>query len=325
MHVMRAEVPGPTVGKLVSKLRASARILYGIYCILTVIEMIMLFAGGMPLFDSITIAFGTAGTGGFGILNSSIAGYNTYCQIVITIFMTLFGINFNFYFLLLFKRFKDALKSSEVWTYLGIIAVSIGIITLNIAPLANSFGTALRQAGFQVVSVITTTGFVTADFNSWPMISQTILITLMFIGACSGSTGGGLKVGRIIILFKACVKELRRALNPRRVKCIRLDSAVLEKETVSATCVYLVVYILVIAVSILLVSINNHDFTTTVSSVITCINNVGPGLSLIGPVENFTVMSSLSKIVLTLDMLIGRLEVLPMMILFIPSTWKKNS
>ena len=167
--------------------------------------------------------------------------------------------------------------------------------------------------------------FVTADFNSWPMISQLILVTLMFVGACGGSTGGGLKVGRIIILFKACVRELKRALNPRRVKCIRLDSAVLEKETASATCVYFVVYMLVIAVSVLLVSIHNHDFTTTLTSVITCINNVGPGLSLVGPVENFTVMSSLSKIVLTVDMLVGRLEVLPMMILFLPSTWKRNS
>ena len=326
MHIMRAEVPGPSVGKLVSKTTVTARILYIIYAAFTLAEIVALLCCDMPLFDSVTTAFATAGTGGFSVKNASIAAYNSLpIEIICTFFMFLFGINFNLFYLILIKQFRRAIKSEELWTYLGIIAISIGIITFNIAPLVSSFGTALRQAGFQVVSVITTTGFITADFNSWPMISQVILITLMFIGACGGSTGGGLKVGRIIILFKSCVRELKRALNPRRVKCIRLDNAVLEKETASATCIYFVVYMFVIAVSILLVSINNHDFTTTFSSVITCINNVGPGLSLVGPVENFTVMSSLSKIVLTLDMLIGRLEVLPMMILFLPSTWKKNS
>ncbi len=326
MHIMRAEVPGPSVGKLVSKTTVTARILYIIYAAFTISEIVALLCCDMPLFDSITTAFATAGTGGFSVKNASIAAYNSLpIEIICTFFMLLFGINFNLFYLIIIKQFRRAIKSEELWTYLGIIAVSIGLITLNITPLVNSFGTALRQAGFQVVSIITTTGFVTADFNTWPMISQVILITLMFIGACGGSTGGGLKVGRIIILFKACVRELKRALNPRRVKCIRLDNVALEKETASATCIYFVVYMFVIAVSILLISINNHDFTTTFSSVITCINNVGPGLSLVGPVENFTVMSSLSKVVLTLDMLIGRLEVLPMMILFLPSTWKKNS
>ena len=326
MHIMRAEVPGPSVGKLVSKTTVTARILYIMYGALTVAEIVALLCCDMPLFDSVTTAFATAGTGGFSVKNASIAAYNSLSiEIVTSLFMLLFGVNFNLYYLVLMKQFKRAIKSEELWTYLGIVAVAIGVITLNIAPLVNSLGTALRQAGFQVISVITTTGFVTADFNSWPMFSQIILITLMFIGACGGSTGGGLKVGRIIILFKACVRELKRALNPRQVKCIRLDNAVIEKGTASATSVYFVVYMLVIAISILLVSINNHDFTTTFSSVITCINNVGPGLSLVGPVENFTVMSSLSKIVLTLDMLIGRLEVFPMMILFVPTTWKKNS
>ncbi len=326
MHIMRAEVPGPSVGKLVSKATVTARILYIMYGVLTVAEIIALLCCKMPIFDSITTAFATAGTGGFSIKNASIAAYNSLSiEIVCTLFMLLFGINFNLFYLILIKQYKRAFKSEELWTYLGIIAVAIGVITISIAPLVDSFSTALRQAGFQVVSIITTTGFVTADFNSWPMVSQIILITLMFIGACGGSTGGGLKVGRIIILFKAGVKELKRALNPKRVTSIRLDNTVLEKETVSATCVYLVVYMLVIATSVLLISINNHDFTTTFSSVITCINNVGPGLSLVGPVENFTIMSSLSKIVLTVDMLIGRLEVLPMMILFIPSTWRKNS
>ncbi len=326
MHIMRAEVPGPSVGKIVSKTTITARILYIIYAVFTVAEIIALLCCDMPLFDSVTTAFATAGTGGFSVKNASIAAYNSLpIEMVCTVFMLLFGINFNLFYLILIKQFKRAIKSEELWTYVGIIAVSISVITLNIMPMVNSFGDALRKAGFQVASIITTTGFVTADFNQWPVLSQFIIITLMFIGACAGSTGGGLKVGRIIILFKASIRELRRALNPRRVKSIRLDNAVLDKETVSATCVYFVVYMLVAALSILLVSLNNFDFTTTFSSVITCINNVGPGLSLVGPVENFSHLSVLSKIVLSADMLIGRLEVLPMMILFIPSTWKKGN
>lgn len=326
MHIMRAEVPGPSVGKLVSKTMVTARILYVIYAVFTVAEIIALLCCDMPLFDSVTTTFATAGTGGFSVKNASIAAYNSLpAEIVITLFMLLFGVNFNLFYLILIKQFKRAFKSEELWTYLGIILVSVGIITVNIMPLVNSFGDALRQAGFQVASIITTTGFVTADFNQWPMLSQTILVMLMFIGACAGSTGGGLKVGRIIILFKSGIRELRRAINPRRVKSIRLDSAVLEKETVSATCIYFVVYMLIIAVSILFVSLNNFDFTTTFTSVITCINNVGPGLSLVGPVENFSDMSILSKLILSADMLVGRLEVLPMIILFIPSTWKKST
>ncbi len=326
MHIMRAEVPGPSVGKLVSKATVTARILYIIYTVFTVIEIIALLCCKMPLFDSVTTAFATAGTGGFSVKNASIAAYNSLpIEIVCTFFMFLFGINFNLFYLIIIKQFKRAFKSEELWTYIGIVAVSIGIITVNIMPLATSFGNALRQAGFQVVSIITTTGFVTADFNHWPILSQFIIITLMFIGACSGSTGGGLKVGRIIILFKSGIRELKRAINPRKVQSLRLDHAALDKETTSATCIYFVVYMMVIAVSMLLVSLNNLDFTTTFSSVITCINNVGPGLSLVGPVENFSNLSVLTKLVLATDMLIGRLEVLPMIILFVPSTWKKST
>ena len=326
MHIMRAEVPGPSVGKIVSKTTITARILYIIYGVLTIAQIIALLCCKMPLFDSVTTAFATAGTGGFSVKNASIAAYNSLpIEMVCTVFMLLFGINFNLFYLILIKQIKRAFKSEELWTYLGIVAVSTGIIALNIMPMVDSFGNALRQAVFQVASIITTTGFVTSDFNNWPVLSQCIIITLMFIGACAGSTGGGLKVGRIIILFKSSIKELRRALNPRRVKSIRLDNTVLEKETVSATCVYFVVYMLIIGISILLVSLNNLDFTTTFSSVVTCINNVGPGLSLVGPVENFSHLSVLSKLVLSADMLIGRLEVLPMMILFIPSTWKKGN
>ena len=326
MHIMRAEVPGPSVGKIVSKTTVTARILYIIYGVLTIAQIIALLCCKMPLFDSVTTAFATAGTGGFSVKNASIAAYNSLpIEIVCTVFMLLFGINFNLFYLVLIKQFKRAFKSEELWTYLGIVAVSTCIIALNITPIVKSFRVSLRQAVFQVASIITTTGFVTADFNQWPALSQCIIITLMFIGACAGSTGGGLKVGRIIILFKSSIRELRRALNPRRVKSIRLDNTVIEKETVSATCVYFVVYMLIIGISILLVSLNNLDFTTTFSSVVTCINNVGPGLSLVGPVENFSHLSVLSKLVLSADMLIGRLEVLPMMILFIPSTWKKGN
>ena len=326
MHIMRAEVPGPSVGKLVSKTTVTARILYIIYTVFTVAQIIALLCCKMPLFDSVTTAFATAGTGGFSVKNASIAAYNSLpIEIVCTFFMLLFGINFNLFYLIIVKQFKRAFKSEELWTYIGIIVISISIITINILPLANSVGNALRQAGFQVVSIITTTGFITADYNNWPVLSQFILVFLMFIGACSGSTGGGLKVGRIIILFKSGIKELKRAINPRKVQSLRLDNAALDKGTTSATCIYFVIYTMVIAVSILLVSLNSLDFSTTFSSVATCINNVGPGLSLVGPVENFNSLSGLTKLVLATDMLIGRLEVLPMIILFIPSTWKKST
>ena len=326
MHIMRAEVPGPSVGKLVSKTTVTARILYIIYTVFTVAQIIALLCCKMPLFDSVTTAFATAGTGGFSVKNASIAAYNSLpIEIVCTFFMLLFGINFNLFYLIIVKQFRRAFKSEELWTYIGIIVISISIITINILPLANSVGNALRQAGFQVVSIITTTGFITADYNNWPVLSQFILVFLMFIGACSGSTGGGLKVGRIIILFKSGIKELKRAINPRKVQSLRLDNAALDKGTTSATCIYFVIYMMVIAVSILLVSLNSLDFSTTFSSVATCINNVGPGLSLVGPVENFNSLSGLTKLVLATDMLIGRLEVLPMIILFIPSTWKKST
>ena len=326
MHIMRAEVPGPSVGKLVSKTTVTARILYIIYTVFTVAQIIALLCCKMPLFDSVTTAFATAGTGGFSVKNASIAAYNSLpIEIVCTFFMLLFGINFNLFYLIIVKQFRRAFKSEELWTYIGIIVISISIITINILPLANSVGNALRQAGFQVVSIITTTGFITADYNNWPVLSQFILVFLMFIGACSGSTGGGLKVGRIIILFKSGIKELKRAINPRKVQSLRLDNAALDKGTTSATCIYFVIYMMVIAVSILLVSLNSLDFSTTFSSVVTCINNVGPGLSLVGPVENFNSLSDLTKLVLATDMLIGRLEILPMIILFIPSTWKKST
>lgn len=326
MHIMRAEVPGPSVGKLVSKTMVTARILYIIYTVMTAAEIIALFLCDLPLFDSVTTAFATAGTGGFSVKNASVAAYNNLgAEIVISAFMLLFGVNFNLFYLFIIKQFKRIFKSEELWIYIGIVAVSIGIIAVDIMPIADSFGDALRQSGFQVASVITTTGFITADFNNWPTLSQFIIILLMFMGACAGSTGGGLKVGRVIILVKSGIRELQRAINPRRVKSIRLDGQVIEKSTSNAACVYFLIYMLIMVISIFIVSFNGFDITTTVTSVITCINNVGPGLSAVGPVENFSHFSVVSKIVLMADMLIGRLEIFPMIILFLPNTWKKSA
>ena len=326
MHILRAEVPGPTVGKLVSKATVTARILYIIYTVFTVAEIIALICCKMPLYDSVTTAFATAGTGGFSVKNASIAAYNNLgAEIVISIFMLLFGINFNLFYLFLVKQFKRVFKSEELWTYLGVVGVSIILITLNIYPMVESVGTALRQAGFQVASIITTTGFVTADFGQWPSMSKIIIVALMFLGACAGSTGGGLKVGRMIILVKAAFRELRRAINPNRVKAIKLDGAVVEKDVVITTSTYFVIYMFIIGVSALILTVDNFDFTTTVTAVITCINNVGPGLALVGPVENFADFSSLSKLVLSANMLIGRLEIFPIIILFMRSTWKRST
>ncbi len=326
MHIMRAEVPGPSVGKLVSKATVTARILYIMYGVLTVAEIIALLFCDMPLFDSVTTAFATAGTGGFSVKNASIAAYNSLSiEIVTSLFMLLFGVNFNLYYLVIMKQFKRAIKSEELWTYVGIVVVSTGIIALNIMPLVSSFGEALRQAGFQVASLITTTGFGTADFGTWPTLSQFIVVLLMFCGACTGSTGGGLKVGRIMILVKSVVRELRRAINPRSVKCIKLDGAVVDKEVISTTSIYFVVYMFLIAFSTFLIALDNVDLTAATTSVISCINNIGPGLSDTGMISHFADFSNFSKVILTADMLIGRLEIFPMIILFLPNTWKKSA
>ena len=326
MHIMRAEVPGPSVGKIVSKTMVTARILYIIYTVLTLLQTILLLLSDMPLFDSVTTAFATAGTGGFSVRNASIAAYdNLGAEIIISVFMLLFGVNFNLFYLMIIKQFGRVFKSEELWVYFGIVAVSIGIITVDILPLVDSFGDAIRQSGFQVASIITTTGFVTANFDTWPTLSKFIIILLIFTGACAGSTGGGLKVGRVIILIKSAIRELQRAINPRRVKAIRLDGQIIEKSTSNAACVYFLIYMFLIGSSIFIVSFNGYDITTTVTSVLTCINNVGPGLSAVGPIENFSDFSIVSKFILMADMLIGRLEIFPMIILFLPSTWKKSA
>lgn len=326
MHILRAEVPGPTVGKIVSKTAVTARILYVIYGVLTVAEVISLVLCDIPLFDSVTTAFATAGTGGFSVKNANIAAYGSLsAEIVISVFMLLFGINFNLFYLLIMKQFKRVFKSEELWVYIGIIAISTVIITGNIYPLVDSLGTALRQAGFHVIAITTTTGFVTADYTAWPTLSQMITVILMFIGACSGSTGCGIKVGRIIILAKAGIRELRRAVNPRSVRCVKLDGAVVEKETITTTCIFFLIYMLIIGVSAFVLSFDQFSLNTVLTATITCVNNLGLGFNAVGIADNFSDMSILSKLVLCIDMLIGRLEIFPMIILFLPSTWKKSA
>ncbi len=328
MHILRAEVPGPSVGKIVSKTKVTARILYMLYGLLTLMEALFLCIGRVPLFDSLTIAFSTAGTGGFAIKNLSIAAYNNlYVEVVVTIFMILFGVNFNIFYLLAIRQVKRVLKSEELWTYLCIIVASSLIIAINIYRTVEnvvSFGNALRQSTFTVASIISTTGFVTADFDIWPTLSRVIITVLMFVGAMAGSTGGGLKVARILILLKSAMREIKKMLNPGMVKSIKIDGAVVDNETVSATNSYFFIYMLILLFSVLIVSLNGFDFVTSLSSVITCLNNVGPGLSKVGPTCNYAGLSYLSKMILVFDMLVGRLEIFPMVILLTPSSWRKN-
>ncbi len=323
VHLMRAESPGFSVEKLVPRITQSARILYGIYIFMTVVQIILLVVTGMPMFHAITLTFGTAGTGGFGVLNDSIASYTMLQQGIITVFMILFGINFNVYYLFLVRRPKDALKCEEMRAYLLIIASAILLITLNTRSYFSSWFEAFHHVGFQVGSIITTTGFSTVDFNLWPQFSKTILVLLMFIGACAGSTGGGIKVSRVVVLFKTIRNELRLSMHPRRVHLVRFEGRPLEKSVVHNIERFFAVYILVFAVSFLLLSLENLDFASCFTAVSATINNIGPGLEAVGPMANFGHLTNLSKFVLMFDMLAGRLEVFPMLVLMMPSTWKK--
>ena len=323
MNLMKAESPGPSVSRLVPKVQATAKILYILYIIMTLVEIVLLLAGGMPLFDSLTITFGTAGTGGFGIKNDSCAGYTTYQQVVITVFMILFGVNFNFYFLLAVKKGRQALQSEEVRAYLLIILAAILLIAVNIRGYFSHFGQAVQQSAFQVGSIITTTGYATTDFNLWPEFSRTILVMLMFVGACAGSTGGGIKVYRLLIMVKTVKKELRQLLHPRSIKKIQIDGKAVEHEVVRSTNVFLIVYLLIFIFSILLVSLDNKDLITNFTAVAATLNNIGPGLGDVGPLGNFSGFSNFSKLVMTFDMLAGRLELFPLLLLFMRSTWKK--
>lgn len=325
MHLMRAEVPGPEADKLVPKARGTARILYGMYFALTAIEVVFLLAGGMNLFDAVTHAFSTAGTGGFSGYNASVAHFNSaYIDGVITVFMILFGINFNLYFFLLLKEFKSVFKNEELRAYLGIIAGATVVITCNIAGGYHSLLKAFRYAAFQVASVITTTGFVTADFNKWPELSKCVLLLVMVIGASAGSTGGGIKVSRLLILVKSIRRELKTMIHPKAVNIVKVNGKKVKEETMRGVYVYFIAYILILIVSVLLISINNFDFTTSFTGVLTTLNNVGPGLNLVGPVENFAKFSDFSKIVFCVDMLIGRLEIFPFLMLFSPSLWSRK-
>ena len=325
MHLMRAEVPGPTVGKISSKLSDSAKILYAIYFAMTLAEVILLCAGGMPLFDSLIHAFGTAGTGGFSNKGLSVGAYNNpYFEIVIGVFMLLFGINFNLYYFLLLRRFRDAFCSEEMLTYLGIVAFSTVTITLNILHLYDGVGTALRTAFFQVSSIITTTGYASADFNLWPTYARTVICILTFIGACAGSTAGGLKISRIVIFFKAAKQDLNKMLHTHAVTTVRFEGKPLDEKVLRGVHNYFNIYMLLLAVSILLISLDGFDLVTTFTSVLTCINNVGPGLEVVGPMGNFAGFSAPAKLLLSFDMLAGRLELYPMLELFSPRLWQKR-
>lgn len=325
MHLMRAEVPGPEADKLVPKARATARILYLMYFVLTAAEVVFLMFGGMSFYDALLHSFSTAGTGGFSNRNASVAYYDSaYIDGVITVFMILFGVNFNLYFLIRLKNWKDALKNEELHAYLGIIAGAVAIVTVNILGIYGNLVHAFRYASFQVASVITTTGFCTADFNLWPELSKVVLLGIMVIGACAGSTGGGIKVSRFLILVKSIKQEVRRMLHPKAVTIVKINGKRVGNDTIRSVYIYFISYILVMMVSILLVSINNFDFATTFSSVLTTLNNVGPGISMVGPVENFHMFSPLSKLVFCMDMLLGRLEIFPYLFLMSPELWRRR-
>lgn len=323
INLMKAESPGPSVSKLVPTVQSTAKILYIIYLAMTVLEVVFLLIGKMPLFDALTITFGTAGTGGFGIKNDSMAGYSPYLQIVVTVFMILFGVNFSAYFLLLRRKVKQAFSMEEVRWYLLIILASIALITLSVRDMYGSVGEAARHAAFQVGSIITTTGYASTDFNLWPEVPRTILVLLMFIGACAGSTGGGIKVSRLVILVKTIKKELHTFLHPRSLKKLKMDGHTLEHETVRATNVFLIAYVLIFSFSVLLVAFDGNDLITNFTAVASALNNIGPGLELVGPMGNFGLFSNGAKLVLIFDMLAGRLEIFPLLLLFVRDTWKK--
>lgn len=324
MYLMQAESPGPSVGKLVPKTRHTALILYALYILLSVVEFILLLGGGMTVFNAVTTTFGTAGTGGFGIYGDSIAGFSPFLQWAITIFMIAFGVNFNVYFLLYMRRPKDALHCEEMHWYLGIIVAAALMICANAYDVAMTLEDNLRQSFFQVASIITTTGFATTDFNLWPGFSHGILVVLMFVGACAGSTGGGFKVSRIVIGFKSVLAYLGAFLHPRVVRKVKFEDKDVDGETMRAISVYFTAAISLFTISVLLVALDGFDLVTTFSAVAATFNNVGPGLGVAGPTSNFAAFSDFSKVVMTMDMLLGRLEVFPMLMLFYPPLWKES-
>ncbi len=325
MHIMRAEVPGPTVGKLVPRARKTAMILYLIYVAMTLVEVVLLLCGGMDFFDALLHAFATAGTGGFSTRAESVGAFHSaYIDIVIGVFMVLFGINFNLYFFAITGKIKAALRNQELWCFLGIVTFSTVTIAANIRHIYGGFFPSLRYSFFQVSSIISTTGFATANFDLWPEYSRSLLVLIMFIGACAGSTGGGIKVSRFLILFQSAHDEIGRLLRPRSVRRARMDGRPVNEKTVHCTLVFFMLYLVITFCSMLIVSLDGFDFTTSFTGVVACISNVGPGLSLVGPVGNYAMFSWFSKIILSLCMLLGRLEIYPVLILFSSSLWKRH-
>ena len=324
MHLLRAESPGPDVGKLVPKMRQTAMILYIIYIVMTIIDAVLLLLGDMPLLDAVCTAFGTAGTGGFGIKSDSLAGYSPYIQNVTTVFMFLFGVNFSCYYLLLLRQFRSVFKDEELRLYTGIVLASIVAIVLNVYPMYDSLGETVRHAAFQVSSIVTTTGYATTDFDLWPSFSKGILLMLMVTGACAGSTGGGLKVARVLLLFKSLRRNIRQVLNPRKVQVVRNNGRTVDEKVLDNTNAYLAAYVVIIILSFLIISLDGFSIGTNVSAVLACFNNIGPGLEIVGPTCNYGAYSVLSKIVLIIDMLAGRLEIFPMLVLLSRSTWKRR-
>ena len=323
LQLMKAESPGPSVSKLVPRLRETAMMLYKIYLGMTVLMIVILAVSGMPLFDTLCLTFGTAGTGGFGVLNSSVAGYTTFQQAVITVFMMLFGVNFSFYFLLLYKKAKDAFSMEEVRWYFVIYFGAVLLITVNLAGQAGSVLEHFHHAAFQAASIMTTTGFSTVDFNLWPQLSKAVLLLLMFIGACAGSTGGGMKVSRIVVYMKSIKREMAALIHPRSVKVMKLEGKAVDSAMLRSIFSFLSAYLVIFVVSLLIVTLDGFDLETNFSAVAATFNNIGPGLGGVGPTSNFDGYSVLSKLFLSLDMLIGRLEIFPILLLFAPNTWKK--
>ncbi len=324
IHIIRAEVPGPIVGKLVPKARNTAVILYLIYVGITIIEVIFLLFGGMTLFESVVHAFGTAGTGGFGIKADSIAGYSNYLQWVIAVFMLIFGINFNIYYIILLRKIKEAFKSAELWIYLSIIAIATALIAYDIFPRYQNISDSIRLSFFQVSSIITTTGYSTSNFDLWPSLSKGIIFVLTFIGGCAGSTAGGFKLSRVILMFKSIGSELKKMLHPRSVTCIKFEGKPVDKKTIDGLGIYLSIYAICLGLIFLFICHEPFGLDTNISAAVTCFNNVGPGFNVVGPMGSFAEYSGVSKIVLSFAMLLGRLEIFPMIFLFSPSAWMKS-
>ncbi|MBR2042907.1 MAG: TrkH family potassium uptake protein [Clostridia bacterium] len=324
IHIIKAEMPGPIVGKLVPRVKDTSRVLYLIYIAMTVVQIILLLCGGLDLFESSVLSFGTAGTGGFAMKNDSIASYSPYIQWVITVFMLIFGVNFNLYYLCLIRRFRSAVKSEELWVYLSVFAISTGIITVSVLDSFGNFSEALRHSAFQVSSIITTTGYSTTDFNLWPVLCKTLLLIIMMIGSCAGSTAGGFKISRFVIIGKTIKKECQRLIHPRSVRTIKFEGKALDTVTRHGVTAYLAVYAAVLLTVFFLISVDNMSIETNFSATVACFNNIGPGLDGVGPMSNYADYSEFSKTILSFAMLMGRLEIYPMLLAFSVGTWRKR-